>query len=136
MKRLAMVLAVATCLISPLLADEGHHHEKPTAQELGTVHFPVSCTPVARGEFRHGVALLHSFWYEEAEKTFESAGKSDPACAMAQWGVAMSLWHQLWDNPEAGTIQRGTAAVNKGLALHPRTQRERDYLHAAGAYYL
>ena len=136
MKRFATLLAVAVCLVSPLFADEGHHHEQPTAQQLGTVHFPVSCTPVAQEQFRHGVALLHSFWYEEAEKTFESAGKSDPTCAMAQWGVAMSLWHQLWDTPEANTIERGTAAVNKGLALHPRTQRERDYLEAAGAYYL
>jgi hypothetical protein len=37
-----------------------------TQQQLGTVHFPVSRTPEVLKNFEKGVALLHSFWYEEA----------------------------------------------------------------------
>ena len=36
----------------------------------GTVDFPVSCAPAARAEFIRGVALLHSFFYEEARRIF------------------------------------------------------------------
>jgi len=51
-----------------LLADEGHHHAM-TAEELGTVHFETSCSPGSRPiSIARGPA--HSFWYEEAEKTF------------------------------------------------------------------
>jgi hypothetical protein len=51
----------------PALAnDDGHHHEALTPQQLGTVHFPVSCAADVQEPFERGVALLHSFWYEEA----------------------------------------------------------------------
>jgi hypothetical protein len=58
--------------------DEGHHHEELTQEQLGTVHFPVSCTPDAQKSFEKGVALLHSFWYEESEKTFLDSRKAGP----------------------------------------------------------
>ena len=63
--------------------------------------------------FERGVALLHSFWYEEAEKEFQQIAKDDPHCAMAHWGVAMSLWHQLWNHPDAKTVKRGLAETQK-----------------------
>ena len=85
--------------------------------------------------FARGVALLHSFWYEEAEKEFVQIAKNDPTCAMAHWGVAMSLWHQLWDHPNAATIKRGRAELKKAQSLHPATNRERDYIAALGAFY-
>jgi hypothetical protein len=56
---------------------ESHHHD------FGQIHFPVSCTPEAQKTFEHGVALLHSFWYDEAGKAFSRATIIDPACAMA-----------------------------------------------------
>ena len=107
MKRIALVFAVVSLFGVLALADEGHHHEDLTAEQLGTVHFPVSCTASSQKAFERGVALLHSFWYEEAEKEFVQISKDDPACAMAHWGVAMSLWHQLWDRPNASTLKRG-----------------------------
>ncbi len=103
--------------------------------QLGTVHFPVSCTPEAQKTFEKGVALLHSFWYEEAEKTFAEASKEDPKCAMAHWGVAMSLWHQLWDWPKDDTLARGAAELKTAKKLKARTERERDYIAAAQAFY-
>lgn len=115
--------------------DEGHHHEDLSAEQLGTVHFPVSCSASAQKSFERGVALLHSFWYEEAQKAFADTAKTDPQCAMAHWGVAMSLWHQLWDHPTETTITKGAGEVEQAKALHPKTQRESDYVAAMDAFY-
>jgi len=135
MKYLAWLIAVLLPLSSPALADGGHHHEEMTAEQLGTVHFPVSCAASVQKPFERGVALLHSFWYEEATKHFEQVAKDDPQCAMAHWGVAISLWHQLWDNPDKATIKRGLGEIKKANSLHPKTDRERDYLAAIDAFY-
>ena len=45
---------------------EHHHHE----EQLGTVKFPTSCPAAVQKDFERGIALLHSFWYEEAERSF------------------------------------------------------------------
>ena len=113
MRKLSWFLCIVVALSCLAFADEDHHHEELTQEQLGTVHFPVSCTPDAQKTFLKGVALLHSFWYEEAEKTFLEVEKQDPKCAMAHWGVAMSLWHQLWNHPDAATIQRASAELKK-----------------------
>ena len=129
MRKLIWFLCLAAAF-SPTVAaaDEGHHHEELTQAQLGTVHFPVSCTPEAQKTFEKGVALLHSFWYEEAEKTFLEVEKQDPKCAMAYWGEAMSLWHQLWNQPDAATIQQASAELNKADRINGTTARERDYI--------
>src|SRR4029077_12358313 len=135
MKRAALRLAVLSLFGVFALADEGHHHEDLTAQQLGTVHFSVSCSASSQKAFARGVALLHSFWYEEAEKEFVQIAKDDPPCAMAHWGVAMSLWHQLWDQPNAATVKRGMAELKKAQSLLPATDRERDYIAALRAFH-
>ena len=76
--RTLLFLSIAFCTLfqASLLADEGHHHSM-TAEELGTVHFQNSCASKVTAEFDRGVALLHSFWYEEAEKTFRKVAADD-----------------------------------------------------------
>jgi len=113
MKTYALALAIVLCFVCPMLADEGHHHEDLTENQLGTVHFPVSCAPAVQKPFERGIALLHSFWYEEAEKEFTDIAKDDPKCAMAQWGIAMSQWHQLWNHPDAATTKKGKDEIKK-----------------------
>jgi tetratricopeptide (TPR) repeat protein len=136
MKNTLLTLAILLSLAFPLFADdEGHHHEELTQQQLGTVHFPVSCATTVQKPFERGVALLHSFWYEEAEKEFEQIAKDDPKCAMAQWGLAMSQWHQLWNHPDAATTKKGRAEIKKARSLHAATARERDYIDAMKAFY-
>jgi tetratricopeptide (TPR) repeat protein len=135
MQKLIWVACLAAALSCFAAADEGHHHEELTQDQLGTVHFPVSCTPEAQKTFEKGVALLHSFWYEEAEKTFLDAQKQDPKCAMAHWGEAMSLWHQLWDQPKEGTIKRAAAELKQADKAKTETARERDYIQALQAFY-
>src|SRR5215831_8766968 len=125
-----------TASVPPVFADdEGHHHEELTEQQLGTVHFPVSCTDAVQTPFQRGIALLHSFWYEEAEKEFAGIAKDDPKCAMAQWGLAMSQWHQLWNRPDAATSKKGQEEMKKAASLHAPTPRERDYIAAMKAFY-
>jgi hypothetical protein len=135
MKSFAWLIVASLLFSFPVLADEGHHHEEITVEQLGTVHFPVSCAPSVQKPFERGVALLHSFWYEEAAKQFEQVAKDDPQCAMAHWGVAISLWHQLWDNPDKATIKRGLEEIKKAKSLHPKNDRERDYIAAIDTFY-
>jgi len=136
MKRFWLILAVVFLFAFPALADDQeHHHEDLTAEQLGTVHFPVSCVTSVQDSFTRGVALLHSFWYEEAEKQFTQIAAEDPHCAMAHWGIAMSLWHQLWNHPDRKTIKRGEAEVKKAKSLHTRDDRELGYIAAMDAFY-
>ncbi len=136
MNRSCALALSATLLFSPAaVADEkGHDHGAPVEQ-LGEVTFPTSCAPTAQKNFVRGVALLHSFWYGEAEKAFESAAADDPACAMAYWGVAMSLWHPLWEPPDEQSLADAWAAIQKAEAAGAKTARERDYVAAIKAYY-
>ena len=135
MRKLIFALALLCLCACPLLADEGHHHEQLTPDQLGSVQFPISCTPAVQKPFERGIALLHSFWYEEAEKEFTQIAKDDPQCAMAHWGVAMSLWHQLWNRPDAATVKRGQQEIKTAKSLKPKTDREEAYIAAAEAFY-
>jgi hypothetical protein len=125
MKRLSwlplLVFSLALTTSTALADDEhGHnHHEDLNETQLGLVHFPVSCSASVQKPFERGVALLHSFWYEEAEKEFEDIAKDDPRCAMAHWGVAMSIWHQLWNRPDEKVIARGLGEVRDAQKLGP-----------------
>jgi hypothetical protein len=143
MKRLAWVVllsflfALVSFTFSAIADDQEHrHHEDLTNTQLGTVRFPVSCASSVQKPFERGVALLHSFWYDEAEKEFQQIAKDDSHCAMAHWGVAMSLWHQLWNEPDAKVIQRGLDEVDKANAEGQKaTARERAYIVAISAFY-
>ena len=111
---------------SPALGDLG---------KVGTVDFPTSCSETVQPEFLRGVALLHSFFYEEARRVFTSVAEQDPACAMAHWGVAMTWYHPLWAAPTEKELEAGLEAVGRAEAAGARTERERDWIGAAAAYY-
>jgi hypothetical protein len=126
---LALSLAVAA------YGDEVPHTHHGEAEKLGTVRFPVSCNAAAQEKFGRAVALIHSFWYDEAEKAFGEVAKLDPSCAMAYWGIAMSNFHPIWAPPTPAELERGQAAVAKAEALAVPTERERAYIAAIGAFY-
>jgi tetratricopeptide (TPR) repeat protein len=108
----------------------------PDANErLGTVSFSVSCAPASQAEFNRGIALLHDFWYAEAEPQFNRIAKSDPTCAMAHWGVAMSMFHQIWDRPDPDVMKAGWAEMEKAQRPAAGTERERDYIAALADFY-
>ncbi|MGA8492065.1 MAG: hypothetical protein WB711_16685 [Terriglobales bacterium] len=119
---------------SALWADETHQHVDPN-EKLGTVTFPTSCASSVQKPFERGVTLLHSFWYDEADKQFQSVAQHDPRCAIAYWGEAMSLFHQLWSRPEESDLKEGWDLIRKGQAIGAKTQRERDYIDALAFFY-
>jgi tetratricopeptide (TPR) repeat protein len=104
-------------------------------ERLGTVDFPVSCSPAVQADFNRGVALLHDFWYEEARPQFERILKKDPGCAMAHWGIAMSGFHQIWDRPDETAVATGWRELQAAQAKPPKTAREREYIAALADFF-
>jgi tetratricopeptide (TPR) repeat protein len=101
----------------------------------GSVDFKVSCAPEVRSEFIRGVALLHSFFYEEARRIFTEVAAKDPTCAMAQWGIAMTWWHPIWTPPTPDEMSAGKVAAEKAMAMNAGTDRERGFITALNTYY-
>lgn len=104
-------------------------------RQVGTTHLATSCAPAVANDFAAGVALLHSFFYEEARRVFTDVAARDPKCAMAQWGIAMSWWHPIWTPPSADERAKGRTAIDTARALGGRTDVERGYIDALAAYY-
>jgi tetratricopeptide (TPR) repeat protein len=112
------------------------HTTSHAAESLGHAHFPVSCSPAAQAEFDRALAMLHSFWFPQATVAFTGATRTDPDCAMAHWGIAMSQrGNPLVGAPAPAALKAGWAAVEKAKALGARTPRERDYVAAMESYY-
>jgi hypothetical protein len=89
----AAVFSILFALIAlgaaPVSAQD-HVHPPGDLATLGTVDFGIGCSPAVAEEFEQAVAMLHSFWFAEAVAAFRSVAASDPSCAMAQWGIAMT----------------------------------------------
>src|SRR3984893_2057772 len=131
----ALFPAVLISGFTALSAETSGVPEPGDLRTAGTVDFPVSCTSAAQAEFIHGVALLHSFFYEEARRIFTDVAAKDPTCAMAQWGIAMTWWHPIWTPPTSGEMSAGKAAADKAMAMKAGTDRERGFITALNAYY-
>jgi hypothetical protein len=134
MPRPALIHAVVlSLLLSPALAVA---HDDDRDEKLGHVHFETSCAAAVQKDFDRAVAMLHSFWFPKALATFDEVLKADPACAMAEWGKAMT-W---WGNPLAGPpiprgLTEGAAAAQRAQALGAKTPRENAYIAAIGLFY-
>jgi hypothetical protein len=133
--RLVWVAFMPLLVLPLLLANEGQHQQEHPSGELGVVQFPVSCAKEGQKSFERGIALLHSFWYEEAQKVFETIAHDDPGCAMAYWGIAMSQWHQVSDWPDANGMNVAQQALSKADALKAGSDREQGYIAALGLFY-
>ena len=99
------------------------------------VSFPDSCGADVQPRFDAALAALHSFWYGQALKEFTAIAETKPDCAMAYWGMAMSVWNQIWAPPTPANLKRGSDAISRALALEAKTPRERDYLEALATFY-
>lgn len=83
-------------------------------------------SPEAQAFFNQGLALLHSFWFYESDRSFERAAQLDPECAMAQWGIAMAAVNET----------RRDAAIKRAKELAGKvSERERLYIEAVEARY-
>jgi tetratricopeptide (TPR) repeat protein len=125
--------AAAAVLVSASLDASAH---EIGGQDLGQVNFGTSCDAKVQPIFERGVALLHSFWFAEAGKTFDEVIAQDPDCAIAYWGLAVNLLgNPLASSPPLKNLQAATAALDKARTIDVKTSRERDWLAAIGAYY-
>jgi tetratricopeptide (TPR) repeat protein len=128
---------VAVALALSVVSGAVYSHEDDGKGQLGRVKFANSCDQKVQPLLESGVAMLHSFWYSAAQKTFRDVLAQDPSCTVANWGIAAILM----SNPLAGqgasakNAAAAQAAIDQGRRVPPKTQRERDYIEAVAAYY-
>src|SRR4051794_22881569 len=128
-------LALAFVLL--FIPGRAHPHDEEQRSQVGRVQFANSCGENVQSQLQAAVAMLHSFWYRAAEETFRDVLVHDRECTIANWGIAAILMQ----NPLAGTgpnakqVASAQAAIDEGRRVPPKTQRERDYIEAVGAYY-
>jgi tetratricopeptide (TPR) repeat protein len=135
-----MRLLLTTILCAPLmlLAAEQHSHHDHGAHDLGNIgaaHLDTSCNAAAQKEIDRGVALIHSFWYIEAEKSFRRAADADAGCGMAWWGAAMSNLHPLWAPPTPDELRTGREAAAQARRVGASTPRERGFIDAINTFH-
>ena len=135
---IALALLFVGCQGEPTPgAEEGESAGAPVAQsEVGSVAFPTSCSAQVQSDFEEAVAMLHSFWFEEAADAFRAVADEDPYCAMAYWGLAMNSWGNPMTRaaPSAERTQEAVQAVERTRDLGTdATERERMYIEAAAA---
>ena len=131
MRRLTFIALASTLATLPIAAQ--HDHGK-SGDKLGAVSFSTSCAPAVEQQFNTAMAMLHSFWFDEANKTFTAVASADTSCAMAHWGVAMTAWGNPFVRQPLGAEQqrRGLAAAERAADLSARaSHREQMYIEAA-----
>src|SRR3954451_17373522 len=125
-----LTTAAAIALGQPAAAQDD------AGEQLGKVHFETSCNAAAQQRFDRGMRYQHSFWYSASREIFEDVLKADPDCAIAYWGIALSLLNNPFIGmPPASNLPLGLAALEKGKAIGAKTQRERDYVDALAVFY-
>lgn len=102
---------------------------------LGTVNFPVTCSPAAQADFNHGMLLQHSFWYQMAGEAFRQVRREDPGCTMAYWGEAVTLLANPYGPPSPQNIRQGRALLAEATRLGARSPREAEYIAAISAFF-
>lgn len=134
---LIATVVATTCLIlitRQSIAAQAHQH---VGHMNGAVNFPVSCSPKAQIEFNRAVTLLHHMTYQQARTAFQNVAMIDPRCAMAHWGVAMTLFQPLWPTrPGPDARAQGWDEVTKAKSLQPPTQREQLFIAATETFFL
>ncbi|MDZ4701139.1 MAG: tetratricopeptide repeat protein [Rhodothermales bacterium] len=120
------------CATSSRIA-QGQHSE----HDLGVIVFPVTCDASVQAAFSRAVTLLHHMTYPQAREAFERIEAAEPTCAMAHWGIAMTLFQPLWPTrPNATALQKGWEAVQHARSLAPPTEREQQFIASAEAFFL
>lgn len=102
----------------------------------GPVDFRISCSADAQREFNGGVALLHHMTYPRAREAFHRVAQIDSTCAMAYWGMAMTLFQPLWPTrPGPAELREGWRLVEQARSRDRVTPRERLFIDAAVEFF-
>ena len=133
--RALVLVVVCASLATRVAVAAQHEHAGGEPERLGNVEFSISCDPAVQPQFNRAVAMLHSFWYQKAAEAFAAIAKQDPSCGIAEWGVAMTHYHEIWEAPGAADLKQGWEAVERAKAMSAKTQRERDYIAAMETFF-
>ena len=131
-----LLITAAFAAIAALGAASPAPAQDTTDQKLGKVHFATTCNEVAQRRFDRAMRYQHSFWYAESREIYEEAIKADPGCAIAYWGIALSLLNNPHGAIPAPNLPLGLAAIEKAKEAGAKSERERDYIDALTAMYV
>jgi tetratricopeptide (TPR) repeat protein len=137
MKTIPWILAFSLILSSSAaLAHEEDDAQRGQPEQLGEVSFPISCSAQAQKDFDRGMALFHSFWWDEAAKTFGGITQKEPDCAIGYWGSALTALGNLYAGPTPPkALQFGADQLAKAAVAPVADPRERDYIAALQVFY-
>jgi len=109
--------------------------------QVGDITFPTSASAEAHEHFLRGVAILHSFGFEDAVDEFQEAQKIEPDFALAYWGEAMASNNNPLASPTRQDLPAARRALQKlGASRAVRiekaeTEREKLWMEAVEALY-
>jgi len=136
MIRTTRFTGMAAALLAATSLSHAHEHSSdPAPEKLGSVAFETSCSKQVAADFNRGVALIHSFWHDEAHRSFDKVAAADPECAMAYWGQAMASFHLYSSTPSENDLKDGRAALAHAATARKKTPREAAYLRAVETLY-
>lgn len=128
------ILLLLPFFLPSAYAQEMHDH--PAPEKLGKVSFPISCSPPVQEPFNRAVALLHSFAYTAAAHAFQDVASTDPRCAIAHWGIAMTYFHPLWEPPlPPATMPVAQEEIQRAQQIGTASERERQFIQALSLVY-
>ncbi len=105
-------------------------------EKLGHVSFAVSCNAAAQAEFNRGMAMLHSFWFDPAIKSFRQVLAHDPSCGIAHWGIAfMAIGNPFAWPANNKAMQVGANAIAEAERTGTKSDRERAYIAALAGFF-
>ncbi len=131
-----LCLASAGCVVSgdsEAAAEPAAGSDFQASVDVGSIDFPTSAGSEAQKHFIRGVAILHSFGYEQAREQFHAAQELEPDFALAYWGETLTYNHPLLperdlESPRAALARLGE--TREGRAAKAATERERGFLSA------
>jgi hypothetical protein len=125
-RRLALLIGFCLAMAAP---------QANAREHFGKVQFPVACNPGVQDEFELALAMLHTFSFPAAAKTFMAIAQKDPDCAMAYWGIAATAIGSLYGGRPGPMALQGGQAVEKAKAIGGKSARERDYVATVEVFY-
>jgi len=129
---------VVFCSLFLSLNTWAHEDDAPgkAPLKLVEVSFPTTCAVASKARFERSVALLHSFWFAEAEKAFRDVLVHDPACAIATWGIAsVRIGNTFAGNATPADAKIAQEAIDQGRAIGAKSESEKGYIEAVAAYW-
>ena len=121
--------------VSSALADHQHAPAPaatappPLFDDVGTLQHSITTTsPQAQQYFNQGLRFVYAFNHDEATRAFKEAARLDPNCAMAYWGIALTLGPNYNLPVDAERDRAAYEALQKALELSSKSQPESEHI--------